>query len=397
MKNTKLQILTCTLQALFWMLFCATGGFINAFLTKVGIAPNYIGIIAAASGALSALLQPIFGGISDRCRVFQWDRQICAWSAMIILCYIALSFVDNLILIGVLTGGAYLLSSMMMPLVNGASFYYERKGVSLNFGVARGFGSLFYSILSFFLGGWMASFGNLAVNICGIIISALMIITVLLMMQIDKELSDSYCTSSIEKGEGLFAFAKRYPKFMAMLVGFILYLLFHNISCTYMLQLVNSVGGNENHMGKIFAIAGVLEIPILFFFSYIIKRISSHNLLIITGFAFCMKAIIYIFATNILALYLAQFFQIFSFAIYASASVYYANEVIDDANKQRGQALIGSATTLGGVLGNLIGGAFVSALGIQKTMIVGLLFAAAGTILVTILKLNVFSKGRNNI
>lgn len=70
----------------------------------------------------------------------------------------------------------------------------------------------------------------------------------------------------------------------------------------------------------------------------------------------------------------------FSFAIYIPASVYYANQVMDENNKVRGQAMVTMAYTVGGVFGNLIGGRLIDRYDVHVMLVVGTVCAAVGTI-----------------
>ena len=54
------------IQALYWMYFAAIMSFSGFFLLDGGFSNTQIGIIAAAAGIISALLQPVLASYADR-------------------------------------------------------------------------------------------------------------------------------------------------------------------------------------------------------------------------------------------------------------------------------------------------------------------------------------------
>ena len=87
---------------------------------------------------------------------------------------------------------------------------------------------------------------------------------------------------------------------------------------------------------------------------FVLKKISSGNLLIVSGVAFFIKILILIFATNMIGMYTSQYFQLFAYAVFIPAAAYYVNEMMDEMDQVKGQAFVTSAITIGGVFSNLI-------------------------------------------
>lgn len=380
MRQKETQILYCLLQGFYWMLFCVGVGYINTYLTGVGLNTSQVGVITATFGAISAVVQPILGKIADQHVSFGWSIQIKIMLALCLICNVILLSTKSQLLSGIACGFILLLLNAMMPFVNGASFYYRNNGCSINFGVARGFGSMFYAVISFLLGKWVASKGITSITISGMIITGLMLLVVFL-MPYQKGTTAVHKLSTKESGKKT-NFIKEYPKFMGMLLGIMLLLMFHNNTNTYMLQIMEGVGGGSEEMGITFALCAILEIPVLFGFSLVVKRISAYRLLIISGFAFSVKAFMYSIVDTVIGIYAAQFLQIFSFALFVAASVYYVEEQMDDNNKLKGQSLLGSALTFGGVFGNLLGGIVIQRFGIKTNLLASLILAILGAFIV---------------
>ena len=87
-------------------------------------------------------------------------------------------------------------------------------------------------------------------------------------------------------------------------------------------------------------------------------------------------------AGNIALMTIAAVMQMGSFAIYIPASVYYVNEVMEERDKFKGQALMTGTNTLGGVIGSLLGGFLIDQAGVSVMNLAGLVMAVSGAVLV---------------
>ena len=147
-----------------------------------------------------------------------------------------------------------------------------------------------------------------------------------------------------------------------------------------MIQIITNVGGTSADLGRLLAIAAITEIPVMFLFSRIVKHVKSSALLVVSSVFFILKAFGYFAAGNIALMTIAAVMQMGSFAIYIPASVYYVNEVMEERDKFKGQALMTGTNTLGGVIGSLLGG-FDQA-GVSVMNLAGLVMAVSGAVLV---------------
>ena len=80
--------------------------------------------------------------------------------------------------------------------------------------------------------------------------------------------------------------------------------------------------------------------------------------------------------------YAVQLIQMLAWAVIAVASVYYINAVMEPEDAVKGQALYTMAYTLGSVLGALLGGWIIDALGVDAMLLFGTASAIVGTAVV---------------
>ena len=86
-------------------------------------------------------------------------------------------------------------------------------------------------------------------------------------------------------------------------------------------------------------------------------------------------------ASSILMMEMTHLLQAFSFALFIPASAYLFNQFLADDDRVFGQTMIIIATTLGGVIGNVLGGSLLRHFGVWEMLIFGTGFAVLGALL----------------
>ena len=94
-----------------------------------------------------------------------------------------------------------------------------------------------------------------------------------------------------------------------------------------------------------------------------------------------VKALWFLLASSVMSLYLAHLVQMFSYALYIPASVYYVNHLMAERDRVKGVALINVPMTLGSVFGTLIGGWLLRLVGLHTLLIVSTTVSAVGTLI----------------
>ncbi len=163
-----------------------------------------------------------------------------------------------------------------------------------------------------------------------------------------------------------------------MLIGLSLVMLFHNMLMTYFIYVIERAGGNSGDMGMAVGVAAVVEIPVLFLYTRVRKDRPSAGFLTISGFAFLLKAVLFIFAKSVGMIYLIQCLQCLAYGLMAASRVYYVDETVGEENEATGQAYIAATETIGLVLGSALGGLIMQNLGLETLLVVGAVACAAG-------------------
>ena len=380
MKKVSINVRYIIMQGAFFLLFCAAAGFISLFLQGIGFSESQIGVSVAVFSMITAAMQPIMGNISDRVKFFTWKRMLTYFSIIIIIVNILMIWVDDKGLKAVLLGIFFITGSLAVPFINSAHYYYESIGEKIDFGVARGMGSGTFAVGALIIGNFANKFGIITIPYTGLITAILYFFTVLWLPYFENVEDDSSANIPTTK-VNLFNFIKKYPTFSLMLISVFFMYFSHNLIGIYLLQLIQSLEGNSGHLGAALAIQAIFEIPMLFAFTYIMKKVKVSSLMVISSVGYVVKAVMYAISTSVSMVYFAQTFQIFSFAILVAASVYYTGRMVSKEEQTTGQSLMASMSPAAMVAGSLAGGWMIEKWGISTMLIFNVVISAIGLLI----------------
>ncbi|TFJ77469.1 MFS transporter [Carnobacterium maltaromaticum] len=376
------------LQSMYWMGFCAIMGFATVFLLYKDFEGQQIGVILAVSNICAALLQPVIASFADRSKHVTLKTIISFLAFIVILLTILLVLIPvNKVIIALLFILIGTVVLTIQPLLNSLIFEYINRGIKINYGLARGLGSLSFAAISFVLGFIVNRFSPAVLPYLYIFFYTfiLLIAYSFKMPRVLKEEPDlSICNSPSKKTfklAELTTFFKRYHNLYLLLISVCCLFIFHNIISTYLIQIMQNVGGSDTDFGISLALAASVELPTMMGFAYLVRKIKGSTLLKVSAIFFTVKALVFLLAPSVGVIYLGQILQALSFALYIPASVYYMNELMEPTDRIKGQAIIMVAMTLGGVFGNLIGGILLDNFTIFVMLVAGVIFSLLGTLL----------------
>lgn len=371
-------------QAAYWMVFCGLYTFSTVYLLSRGLSSSKIGIVVACGNLIGFVLQPYISGLADRFEHLTLHWLIEVLIGIMIASIVLLLLVPNVFFfVFLLFVVADALLQVLQPLLNSLSIYYVNAGINVDFGIARGVGSLSFAVMSSMLGVLCDRFGADASMIAAVVLLVAVFCLVLSMPAIRQAEQEKVRVSDDNPREtlSLTAFLLRYRRFSLVLVASVLIFTFHNMYNSYLIQVVREIGGTSTQMGTALTIAACCELPAMFGFSLIAKRFSSSRLMMFAAVMFTVKAFATYLAGNIPGLYASMVLQMFSFAVITPASVYYVNEVMSEEHRYTGQALMVGTSTVSGVIGSLLGGFLLEVTDCHSMLLVGCLISVAGTVL----------------
>lgn len=368
------------IQSFFWMCYASIMGFVSMYLLQAGFDNSQVGILIAGAGLLSALLQPVVAAYADKPGSLSLGRLITLAGGAALVCAVGLVLGrGSMAVTGLLYTGCMVLLQMTTPLVNALGIAAVNGGENLNFGIARGMGSLCYAATAYLIGLLAERFGPVTVPVCMGIGFALMLVSVRGFGNVHSKTGSEEKKAAPKGG-----FLGRYPRYAAVLVGLVLIFVSHVVLNSFTFQIVEAKGGTSREMGVAMAFAALIEIPVMFLFGWMLKKAKSHIWFRISGVFFFLKCLGTLLCRSIPGFYAVQLFQIFGWALISVSAVFYINAIMAPEDSVKGQAFYTMSLTLGNVLGAIVAGRILDKMGVQAMLVFGTVSALVGAVIVLV-------------
>ena len=382
MENKSLDIRYACIHGFYWMLCCSMIGYASVFLLDKGFTNTTIGTVLAISNILAVFGQPAVASYMDKTSKLSLRMLISLILVVIIALSLVLCFLTGASMVMVvLTIVAFTLMLTLQPFINSLTFAFEKNGIHINFGLARGICSVAYAVMSLILGNLVAAFSPelLPFFYVGLSLCALFFVyTFFLPGHKDEIVHQEKETEHDQLSMG--QFIKKYKTFMLLLVATVLLFFDHSVINNFFIQVVNHINGNSADMGNAIFLAAVLELPTMALFTKFQQKIGCKNMMLISAVFFSVKHVLTYFAVNMFMIYVAQVMQMLAYAVFIPASVYYVSQLVEEHDMNKGQALVTGAMTLASVFASLAGGVLLDALGVSKVLMIGAIISVLGTI-----------------
>ena len=368
----------------YFAAFCMIRSFISLYLLDCGFSYTQVGGITGIHMMVTALVQPYYSDILDRFPKLGLRRFVSLCCIPSILCSLLtfalpakpVLFILIYIVFGVCEIG-------MQSLMVSIGMEYVNAGLPINAGFGRGAGSVGYAAANLLLGFLIVKFGSPVSHVLNIGLSILLIFT--LMTLPDPETVRTKEVSEAEKNEGhsdnLIDFLRNNPVFALFIFSCVCIFFAHSIVSTYMPNVAGQFGMGADFTGLLNSLAAFLELLPMVFFAQLSKRISPMKLLYISAVFFSLKILTAALAQNPAVLILSQIMQIAAYAVFAIASIYFANQAVRPRNRVMAQGLLIGALETGFTIGSLVGGIVLDHADIRTLLWMGVGVSFIGSVL----------------
>ena len=379
--NKKLTINYALIQMCYWMNFAAITGFTSVYLLHVGFTNTQIGVLIALAGAVCSVLQPVLASYADRPASPSLKKiLIISSTGMILIAVLLLLLQKSLILTGFFYTVAVTLLQLIMPLINSLGMESLNQGKQLNYGIARGMGSASYGIAAYILGVIVAAVGEVTVPVAMLLGFGALLLTLLAFPF--QKMKKAKQEKTKKNDDGLIYFFRKYRRFCVTLCGCVFIYIGHVLINNFAFQIVESKGGGSSEMGLAIAVAAIVELPTMFLFGWMLKKVRVDIWFRISGIFFVLKSLGTLLAPNMMTYYVIQIFQMFGWALITVSSVYYVNSIMEEQDAIKGQAYMTMTYTLGSVLASLAGGVLIDAAGVNSMLGVSVAAGVIGMLII---------------
>ena len=381
----KLNIKYGFVQAFAWTGYCAAIGFAAVFLQGRGYSNTELGLVAALGNVAGFVLSQPLASLVDRSKKITLFHVL--WGLLAL---------DGLLLgllwllpgrsaaVSVLYGLYVAVTMGINPLNNQMIHEFSLWGFRVDFGRARGMGSLAYVPASLLLGGLVERFGADILTALGLAAVLLQAATLLAVTGQRRESGASPAVSSPaarSTGSSIPAFLRENRRFCLLLLGMAFLYCSHGISENYLINVTRFVGGGTRDMGGINAYMAFVELPAMLLYSRLSRRVSCRRLTRFAAVFFAFKSLAIALSGSVLQLYAAHTLQGLSYAVLAPAIVEYVRLYVPNQDSAKGQSLAFGVIALGNTFASLLGGALFDRFPVPTVLMAGSAIAALGAVI----------------
>ena len=376
MKN--LTIRYSVLQFSYWAAAMGAASFATTYLLERGLSSGLVGILLAASGLLACLTQPFMASYADRSKKYVLPQLILLLSGLCILCF-SLQLIAGLPVLA--AGVLYILgmwsSDAIHSLINALSVACNKAGYPINYGAARGIGSVEPGTSALVLGYIIAKLGS---NWMFLFLIAFRLISMIAVLGFPKLEKQGSAPGAADKSCSIGQFFLRYKWYCLSLLGIAFLGMFHAMTESYLISIMERLGGDSSNVGTALFISSLSGAPVIFFSSFFRKYIKDTSLLKIAALSFLLKSVLFCLAPAIGFVYALEILQSTSYGFLGPTQVYFAGNRVKPVDMVKGQAFIAAAYSLGCSGGNFAGVQLLN-FGVHTMLIAGVGMALAGTLI----------------
>ncbi len=368
----------------FLMLVAGTMGYAYNYLSQSGFADGTIGTIMTAISLIGVFAGPAAGDLVDRSKRITQKMFISASMIIVGLGALVLLLLPAgspiIIPVVIIT---FMSASIGMPLLNGMAFIYEREGGVINYGLCRGLGSAAYAVGSNIVGRLWSVLGTRTLPVWAILGAGFTFLAINWMPDAPKDYLDEVRSSKDEDTITILQFFSKYRDVTLVVLSLVLMYFCHFIINNYMAKVIGMFvsTGVETIQGNALFIAAMLELPMMFGFSLILKRFNINTIIVFATVVYSIKHVLTAFAVSVPMFYGAMALQMLSYAALVPAMVYYANEHVDEEDRNKGQAVFAAASSIGGLLASFLGGWLFTFAPTRAVLVLGAIASCCGTAL----------------
>ncbi len=359
----------CVVMGCYWSNFAVFSNYATVYLLGRGFSNTAIGMMTAAASLLAALLQPALGAWADRPRSPSVKNILLLLTGLFLVsaALVPLTADRSREMLVLSYGAGIMLMQCMMPLFNALGTLSNGNGRKVDFGIGRGAGSLVYAVFSVLIGQVTEKHGIQLIPLTGV---GLYILLTLCLTAFP------FKKTPVPQRKTRAGFFKRYPGFMTVLFAAGCLYTSHKLIGNFAYQVIVSKGGDSASLGVSYAIAALTELPVMFFFSKLLQKMSAGKWLILSGFANLLKCAGTLLVSSVAGYYGVQFLQLLAFAVITVASVHYVAGLMAPQDAVKGQAFFGVSSTAGTIAASALGGRLLDMSGVTALLIAAVLFAA---------------------
>ncbi len=381
----KLQMKYNFLHILYWITNCTIYGYVAVFLQYKGLSNTEIGLVTGGGAIASIFMSPVISELVYQIKGLTIKKLILISYLIMFGMFLLLTLVPlpTLVIMILYICLTFVVVSQV-PLLSTICMDYLKSGQYINFGLSRGLGSASYAISAAVIGRLIEFLNPDIIGLVFIIFSILLLIDLFSMPDMQVEYTQK------TKKTKIFSFIKKYRTFMIILLGFAFAFASAMSLGTYLINIVNNLGGTTSLYGIAIFVMASSEMPVMGITHSLLKKFKSETLLVVAIICYVLRNFTICLATNLIVLMIGMLFQGASYGLFTAVITYYVNDHINENDQMLGQTMIGIMTTgIGATIGNLFGGVLQDTSGLSSMYVFVCILTVLGMLIVLcVIRLN---------
>ena len=327
----------------YFLQFLVTGTFLPFWMVYLTSAKNLSVLEASSIFSMLYIARVISGIFLSPYLIKKYNIDITLKLSVGIGLILAVSygFTNEKIVLGLITFLFGMIYFMVSPLVEGLASLFLREE-NIDYGKARTYGSLGFTVIGIIIGGILSYVGNEALYYILIFLVALYLVFMFLPQpKLVKNLSFEEPNAKKEK-ESLYSWVLKDRNAILLIITIFLYQLSHTAYNNYNALYLESMNISAKWLsGVILNVSVIAEIIFFIFSKRLVKRIKPKNLMIFAGVCAIIRWGALAMFHNIYVFTIMQTFHAITFAVAHIAFIlilnkdYNNNEIIDMQNLYR--------------------------------------------------------------
>ncbi len=365
------------IQTLYFCTLAMVSGYASAYLLANGLSNGQIGILLGVGNLGAVLVQLLVASFISHTGVRIGRVMVCTHAVIAALALALLTLPLRGAAFCITYAFVFLLTQSLMSSVNSLYRGYHEQGTRISFGVARGCGSAGYSLASLATGMLIARTTPDILPGLYAVPSLLLCVVVFLFDAPNVEERQPISVTPREKR----ILMREYPQFYLFFAGVLCLTTSNGFTETFQLQIIQRVGGDSADLGVAVFISAMTELPAMILYRRFADKVGNRRLLAFAGWMWATKNFLIMLAPGVGAIFAAETLQFVGYAIYVPAGVRFVAHTLPESEFLKGQAIVGSAGTAGYLIASFVGGPMIDLVGLGTTLWGVQLFSVGGVFL----------------
>lgn len=375
--DQRLNLYFALLFSAFYCIIAVQTGYFSLALSRQGLSDGTIGKVAVVTSAASLLAPPVWGWLCDKRHINKAIFILAAAVAPVSFYQLqhAGSFAGAAWWGGIFY--AFCVSLQSVP-AGWIAALNAAKGRQISYSSTRAFGSLSFALISVVLGVAVSRFGIACLPVF-LVIFGILLAAATLRLPPQPKLEER----GKRKAEFLSAVKELLSNkpYMILLVCGILYGVPSGVFFTYFPVYFAQLGGTDSQLGIAMFVLAVVEVPVMFLYAGLEKRIPVSWLLLVSIMGYGVKGVCVSLAPSPEWAIACLVLQMFGLALSVPASQSFIASCTSAVYASTAQTIAVSVGGIGMIAANLFGAWLVTIVDLKSVFYITSYFSFAGALL----------------